>query len=251
MKISDNGLELVKSFEGYLTRQSDGSCKAYKCPAGVWTCGWGCTEGVTPNTLWTEAEATAALRSEMDKHEAAVLRLVKVPITQSQFDALVSFSYNCGSTALAKSTLLRHLNSGDPVRAASHFADYKRAGGKVLAGLVRRRAAEAGLFMRGVDTDAPMVQHVDSEKSKMTPAEAVGKIAAPVGGVVAVGSQALPNLPSPPAEIAVKATEWQGFAEQLGGMGLWIVSHPLQAAFVGLVFAGVTFGLPLLQRRDA
>ena len=105
MKLSTAGLDLIKSFEGYLDKQPDGSCKAYRCPANVWTCGWGCTEGVTMNTHWTQAEATEKLRGELAKHEAAVLNLVKVPITQAQFDALVSFSYNVGSGALAKSTL--------------------------------------------------------------------------------------------------------------------------------------------------
>lgn len=207
MKLSPAGLDLIKKFEGYLDKQPDGSCKAYKCPAGVWTCGWGCTEGVTMNTHWTKDEATERLATEMAKHEAAVLRLVKVPISQSQFDALVSFSYNVGSGALAKSTLLKHLNAGDAARAASHFADWKRAGGKVLPGLVRRRAAEAEMFM--ADMPIAMPQKVDVASSKLKPKEAMAKIAAPaaaVGGAIASVD---------PAAVTTQVAAWQGLGKTL------------------------------------
>ncbi len=126
MKISRKGLdELIKPHEGYLARQKDGSCRAYKCPAGVWTCGWGCTEGVDAHTHWTLEQATEALAVEMEQHEAHIRRLVKVPLNQGQFDALVSLCYNVGPGAIGKSDLLKHLNAGDFPRAASHFADFK------------------------------------------------------------------------------------------------------------------------------
>lgn len=166
MEISDQGLDLIKSFEGYLKKQPDGSCVAYFCPAGVLTCGWGCTVGVNEHTHWTEQEATDALLGEIAKHVAAVNKLVKVPMTQAQADALISFSYNVGSGALAKSTLLRKFNAGDTVGAAAHFADWKKGGGRVLPGLVRRRAAEADLFLS--DEPAPMAQQIDAPKSSMT-----------------------------------------------------------------------------------
>lgn len=230
MKISDKGLDLIKMAEGYHTKQRDGSCKAYRCPAGVWTCGWGCTEGVEPNTHWTEAEATEALRREMSTHEANVHKLVKVPLTQGQFDALVSICYNIGSGALGKSTLLKHLNAGDYARAASHFADFKYAkvsgdtarrykvkdGTTVaLAGLVTRRAAETQLFLEAAPNE-PMPQAVAKPTAKMKIAEAVAKVGLPggtVGGVGAVGVMQPPDLSA--------ITAWKAATETVSGLGTW------------------------------
>jgi lysozyme len=174
----------------------------------------GCSEGVTPNTHWTAKEATSHLAAEMAKHEAAVLRLVKVSLTQCQFDALVSFSYNVGYGALGKSTLLKHLNAGDYARAASHFADWKRAGGKVLPGLVRRRAAEAEMFMREAEPDMP--QKVDEEATKMKPLEALAKVGAPLalasgGGVTLVS----------PVDLAAQVGAWKGLAQTVADAGIW------------------------------
>lgn len=172
MKISENGLRLIKSFEGYHTRTDDGGCRAYLCPAGVWTCGWGCTEGVTANTRWTEAEATERLATEIAKFEYAVDHAVTVPLNQNQFDALVSFAYNCGVGALQKSTLLKRLNAGNFEAAAAQFPRWNRGGGRVLKGLVNRRAREQALFMKPVaEPDAPaMPQTVDPP---LAPPEAV------------------------------------------------------------------------------
>jgi len=163
MKLSENGLRLIKSFEGYHTRTSDGGCQAYRCPAGVWTCGWGCTEGVTANTRWTEAEATERLSREIAKFEKAVDQLVTVPLNQNQFDALVSFAYNCGIGALGESTLLKRLNVGDVQGAALQFPRWNRGGGRVLQGLVNRRAREQALFMKPMQApEVPaMPQSVD------------------------------------------------------------------------------------------
>ena len=154
MKLSKKGLELIQSFEGYHTAQADGSCVAYLCPAGVATIGWGCTEGVKLGMRWTREEADAAFVKELAVFEAAVERLVTVPLNQNEFDALVSFAYNCGSGALGKSTLLRKLNAGDREGAALSFAAWNKGGGRVLKGLVRRRAAEAALFREPVAGDA-------------------------------------------------------------------------------------------------
>ncbi len=148
-RISDRGMKLVKSFEGYHTRQSDGSCVAYLDRLArpmIWTIGYGLTEGVYEGMRLSESDAETALRREMAKHERAVVRLVTVPLSQPQFDALVSFSYNVGAGALGRSTLLRKLNRGDYRGAQGSFAAWRMAGGKVYRGLVRRRAAEAALF---------------------------------------------------------------------------------------------------------
>jgi len=148
-RISDRGMKLIKSFEGYHTRQSDGSCVAYLDRLArpmIWTIGYGLTEGVYEGMRLSESDAETALRREMAKHERAIVKLVTVPLSQPQFDALVSFSYNVGSGALGRSTLLRKLNAGNYKGAQGSFAAWRMAGGKVYRGLVRRRAAEAALF---------------------------------------------------------------------------------------------------------
>ena len=136
------GLALLKSFEG---------CKltAYPDPGTggePWTIGWGHTGGVKRGDTCTQAQADAWLLQDLDRFEQAVERLVSVPLTQNQFDALTSFCYNVGAGALQQSTLLRKLNAGDYEGAQGQFARWNRAGGKEMPGLTRRRAAEAELF---------------------------------------------------------------------------------------------------------
>lgn len=139
MQISKAGLDLIKKFEGlYL--------KAYRCPAGVPTIGYGHTAGVAMGQTITQQQADDYLRRDVRQFERAVARLVTVPLTQGQFDALVSFAFNLGEGALAQSTLLRLLNAGDYAGAAAQFDRWNKAGGRVLPGLVRRRAAERALF---------------------------------------------------------------------------------------------------------
>lgn len=138
MKPSQACLDLIKSFEGF-------SATPYRCPAGVWTIGYGHTSGVNQHSEpVTEAQAEEILRHELDRFASHVTDLVLVPVTQHQFDALVSFHYNTG--ALAKSTLLVKVNHSDFMGAAQEFMRWTKAGGKELAGLVRRRRAEMELF---------------------------------------------------------------------------------------------------------
>ena len=139
MQISKAGLDLIKQFEGlYLN--------AYRCPAGVPTIGYGHTAGVAMGQTITQQQADDYLRRDVRQFARAVARLVTVPLTQGQFDALVSFAFNLGEGALAQSTLLRLLNAGDYAGAAAQFDRWNKAGGRVLPGLVRRRAAERALF---------------------------------------------------------------------------------------------------------
>lgn len=146
MKTSDKGLTLIKQFEGF-------SARPYLCPAGVPTIGYGATyypdgRRVTmQDRPVTEADATAMLRSMLASYEAGVSRYVQVPLTQGQYDALVSFAYNLGLAALKNSTLLRLLNLRDYAGAATQFGRWNRAGGKVLPGLTRRREAERQMFV--------------------------------------------------------------------------------------------------------
>lgn len=258
MKISDKGLDLIKAQEGYHTKQKDGSCKAYLCPAGVWTCGWGCTEGVTALTHWTKDEAEAALRGEMTKHEANVHRLITVPLNQGQFDALVSLCYNIGAGALGKSTLLKHLNAGDYARAASHFADFKYArvqgdtarlykvkdGTRVaLAGLVTRRANEMNLFLEAAPVE-PMPQALAKPSAKMTPAEAVAKVGAPA--TVAVGTAA--NVaPSPPD--LTQFDVWKKAAAHAQELVTWGVSNWKWSLAAAGVYVLIGHVLPWWAKR--
>jgi len=161
-KLSKACINLVKEHEGYHKKRPDGSCTTYYCPAGVLTIGYGCTVGIKEGDIWSPAQAVEALKRELAKHEQAINSLVKVDISQNAFDALVSFSYNVGSGALSKSTLLKKLNKGDMQGAAAEFAKWNKGGGKVLPGLVRRRAQEAELFLTPDNSIAPvMPQEVD------------------------------------------------------------------------------------------
>ena len=142
MKISAKGLALIKEFEGC-------ELTAYICPAGVLTIGYGSTgPHVSSSQTITEAEAEALLLKDLVRFEKAVNELVKVPMSQGAYDALVSFTFNCGEGAFAESTLLRELNEGkDPNAVAKAQLPRWTNGG--LAGLVRRRAAEVELFCSG------------------------------------------------------------------------------------------------------
>ena len=149
MNISKVGLDLIKSFEGC-------QLKAYKCPAGVWTIGWGTTEpinGIKPHEgmVITQQQADDLLIKNLKAYENAVNKYVTYSINQNQFDALVSFAYNCGNGALKTSTLLKKLNAGDVRGAANEFLRWNKANGKVLNGLTRRREAEKKLFLKEED----------------------------------------------------------------------------------------------------
>ena len=143
------GLALIRQFEGCARLRPDGMVEAYPDPGTggePWTIGWGATgSGIGPGTVWTQQRCDARLESDVARHARDVaIALGDAPTTQAQFDAMVSFHYNTG--AIARSTLLRRHLAGDYRAAAEEFARWNRAGGRVLKGLVRRRAAEARLY---------------------------------------------------------------------------------------------------------
>lgn len=142
MRISDAGVDLIKSFEGL-------KLEAYKCPAGIWTIGYGHTgPGVTSGLSIDEQEAESLLYDDLVKFEDGVNKLTcELDITQGMFDALVCFAYNVGLGALARSTLLKLLKQNKVLEASEQFKVWNKAGGKELAGLTRRRNAEAELFL--------------------------------------------------------------------------------------------------------
>lgn len=137
-----------------LTQRFEGcQLTAYPDPAtgaAPWTCGWGSTGvDVTPATAWTQEQADNRLRADLEHFAGSVDTLVKVPLAPNQKAALVDFTYNLGAGNLASSTLLKLLNAGDYRGAAAQFPLWNKAAGKVMAGLVRRRAAEQSMFETG------------------------------------------------------------------------------------------------------
>ncbi|MFW1840914.1 lysozyme [Acinetobacter gyllenbergii] len=140
------GIDLITSFE-------DLRLDAYDDGVGVWTIGYGTT--IYPNGIkvkkgdvCTLDQAKAYFAFDLKRFERAVNSSVKVTINQNQFDALVSLAYNIGQTAFSKSTLLKKLNAKDYQGAADQFPEWNKGGGKVMKGLVRRRAAERALFLK-------------------------------------------------------------------------------------------------------
>jgi len=141
-QISDACVTLVKTFEGF-------EAKAYKCPAGVWTIGYGHTLNVKPTDVITEVAASMLLKEELQNYADKVDNLVG-NASQNQFDALVIFAYNLGVNALGTSTLLKKHLAGDYAGAQAEFARWNKAKveGKmiVLNGLTKRRNHEAALY---------------------------------------------------------------------------------------------------------
>ncbi len=146
MKTGQAGIDLIKAFEGF-------SPTVYRCPADIPTIGYGATWDFDGSRIGmdhepiTEEQGEALLAHELRGVEKAVGKLIKAELTQGMFDALVSFTYNLGSGKLQSSTLRQKINRGDYEGAADEFPKWRKAGGVVLAGLVRRRAAERALFL--------------------------------------------------------------------------------------------------------
>lgn len=141
---SNYGNTLTKGFE---------QCRltAYPDATGIMTIGWGHTgPEVCAGLVWTQAQADAALLNDEQNAIYAVNNLVEVILTQHEFDALVDFVFNCGEGNFRSSTLLKKLNAGDYAGAASEFVKWDHAGGKVLAGLLKRRQEETNEFNTGI-----------------------------------------------------------------------------------------------------
>ena len=169
MKVSERGIELLKTFEGL-------ELEAYQDIAGVWTIGYGHTgQDVQPGMRITEREAEALLRRDLRSRESAVERLSNPPLNQNEFDALVSFVYNVGENAFGRSTARKRLNRGDRLGAADALTWWNKAtvSGvlREVMGLTRRRAAEKALFLTPVTP--PLVREPENlnENSRVTPVE--------------------------------------------------------------------------------
>lgn len=244
MQISDAGLDLIKRFEGYHDRLPDGSCRAYKCPADVWTIGYGCTEGVKPGMVWTAEDAETQLRHEIAKHEAAVTRLITVELNQNEFDALVSFSYNCGAGALEKSTLRKLLNAGDRKGAASQFKRWNKGGGRVLRGLVDRRAREATLFMTPVEQPDLMPQRVEKAPDPLSTKVKVAVTTAASGAGTYVATNGVPPPPVATTDAVSNLDKWLVLGKGAAGTVAGFASNPWPLLLAAGLFAVLCVWLP-------
>jgi len=146
MKVSDKCINMIKHHEGFVR-------KPYQDPIGLWTVGVGHLIGDGKklpkewNKEFTDEEVDNILCEDLERFEIGIQRLTKVSLTQSQFDALVSFSFNVGLGNFQSSTLRSKLNRGDYEGASNEFPKWRKAGGKILKGLVKRRADERNLFL--------------------------------------------------------------------------------------------------------
>lgn len=140
MTTSQKGIDLIKEFEGCVL-------KAYKCPAGVWTIGYGTTQGVNPNMVITQAQAETFLKRDIKPVER-FLNSMGINYTQGQFDALTSWIYNLGIGAFKSSTMYRYIVARrKDVEITDQMVRWVNSGGEPLLGLKRRRVAEANMFL--------------------------------------------------------------------------------------------------------
>jgi len=206
MKTSRVGVDLIKKFEGLHKVMQDGRIRSYRCPAGRWTIGYGHTKGVRSGMHITKEQADQFLLEDLQEYEKAVSDHVEVPLSQAQFDALVSFAFNVGVGAFRTSTLLKRLNAGRFEDIPEQLMRWNKAtvdGVKtVLPGLTRRRAAEAALFT--MDMPFP------SDDGKPLPQK---------------------NIANAPKPLTKSRTMWGAFAATLGTILAEVSAqlHPLAA----------------------
>ena len=212
-RINADGLAFIKQWEGL-------RLDAYKCSASVWTIGYGHTATAKQGMKISQVEAERLLYQDLALFEAEVSRAVDVKLSDNQFAALVSWTYNVGAQAMRTSTLVRKLNQGNYAAVPGELARWNKVDGRVNKGLSNRRAAEAGLWARGefvasrdVEPTAPTITSPAMEATQL-------------GGVAAAAAAAAPAITS------------------LGGLH-WAVGVALVAGAVALV------AVWLLRRRGA
>lgn len=208
MKTNRAGIELIKSFEGL-------ELTAYKCPADKWTIGYGHTTAAGPPAVKSGMKITAEQAAEilvrdLVAFEAAVMNALRRNPNENQFSAMVSLCYNIGPGAFASSTVVKKFNAGDAEGAAAAFRLWKKGGGKVLPGLIRRREAEIELFT------AP-VNHIADVGKK--PPVTVETTPAPVPPVVK--DSLTPATPPPPQPAPAHETPAADPAKSIAG---WLIA---------------------------
>lgn len=218
MKTGPKGIKLIKSFEGWRS-------KAYKDSVGVWTIGYGHTSmagspKVTPNMVITKEEGERILKKDLKKYEKAVLDSVKVKLSQEQFDALVSFCYNVGPGNFRKSSVLRFVNARRFSDVPSRLMLWNKAGGRVLRGLTRRRAAEGELWSSGTRESKHASAAIPDAPRGKSPMESTTNIAATmsaVAGVTAASNEVVQDTSS-----MMQAAPWVLLVLVIIGATFWI-----------------------------
>jgi lysozyme len=209
-EVSKQGVDLIKKFEGLHKVGKDGKIRAYRCPAGKWTCGWGNTKGVRSGTVWTRTEAEEKLLEAIREHEHVVKQHVTVPLTQGQYDALTSFVYNLGAGNFRSSTLLKKLNQGlyDEVPEQLMRWNKARVDGKLtpLKGLTRRRAAEAAIFSADAKLPSEQGGPIAPQKVEATAQKPLAKSKTMAGAGIAGAATALGEI-TPQIEALVPYSE--------------------------------------------
>lgn len=214
MKMTPEGLALIRQFEGFRGQ-------AYRCPAGIWTIGYGHTSqagppSVSPGMTMSEGRAREVLVVDVERFAAGVRANLTRPVSDARFSALVSFAFNVGLGAFRSSSVLRAVNAGDLDAVPRRLQLWVKGGGRVLPGLVRRRAAEAAMFVGGGEGNAPpeAVSRPDPvEGKRLTKSTTV--VAAIIAALAAV-------LPGP----AVAVAGWHGaLVPVLAGLAAaaWII----------------------------
>lgn len=178
MKTSQRGIDLIKEFEGFVGH-------AYQDPVGIWTIGYGFIKGVSAGDTISKEQAETRLKIELRVYETAVMEATDGNASQNEFDALVCFAFNVGVAGMKKSSVIKAHNRGDKIAASRAFGLWNKAGGKVFAGLTRRRRAEANLYLETEGRDL-MPQGVDPE-SRMA-GSTINRAATLIGGASVLGS---------------------------------------------------------------
>lgn len=241
MRVNQKGLELIKEFEGF-------RAKAYKCPAGVWTVGYGHTSAagapkVGSLTRVTRAEAEEILRNDLQQYEDAVESAVRVELNSNQFSALVSFCYNVGAGAFRSSGVLKAVNKKQWNEVPRRLALWNKGGGRVLPGLVRRRAAEGALFVEPVGVSAKRLAEEVQTESRETPDVPKGKSPIQSTTNLAAGAAGAAGtigvLAEASAGAARTAENAQSIWAVLGAWAPWIALAALLVAVGWIIFERV------------
>jgi lysozyme len=232
MQMTQGGLDsLLKKFEGC-------KLKAYRCPAGVCTIGYGHTSAagdpaVHDGMTITQMDAEAILRRDLVKYETAVRDMVDVDLTQNQFDVLVDFAYNAGVGNLKSSTMLKKINSGDLDAVPGELMKWTKGGGKVLPGLVRRRQAEGAWWSANAKPVTPeqVFSHEQEQRTDPDPVH-VRTMANSKQGNAALLTAGLGSL-GVAKEVAAQAKDASDTADQLMGL-LHNANFVIMLAIIGL-----------------
>lgn len=249
MNLDKEGFDLIKRWEGYHSKvKGSTDCKAYLCPAGVWTIGYGCTKGVSKGMRISKAKAEAMFRDELAGHVAHVNKVVKTDLEQHEFNTLVSFAYNAGDGALSKSTLLKVLNRGDKSAVPAQLLRWtkhrnRRTGKRITSrGLTNRRMDEIKMW-RGehheksstedeVMPQAPEAEAVNTRPTAKNSKTITGTLFAAFGGVAVYASEAFTYL----MDIATEAAGVAKIGSVLGPLGVDVKSIGLMVVIGGALF---------------